>query len=68
MGLKRLINIWFSLDLVLALFPPLYWAASGRSPQVLGLPLSVTYFLVVGAFISASIVVAFMAETRSGTL
>lgn len=60
------IKVWFAFDAILALLPPVYWAASGRDPSILGLPLSVFYFAVTGACISASIVVAFVVETRQG--
>lgn len=60
------IRAWFALDAILALLPPIYWAASGRDPSILGLPLSVFYFALTGACISASIVVAFAVETRRG--
>ncbi len=67
-GARRLVAFWFIADIVLALLPPLYWAASGPSPVVLGLPLSVAYFLLIAVFISASIVVAFSLERREGGL
>ncbi|OZB29455.1 MAG: hypothetical protein B7X49_06920 [Acidiphilium sp. 34-64-41] len=60
------IKIWFGLDAVLALFPPLYWAASGPQPAPLGLPLAVLYFSVTGLCIACSIVVAYLIESRDG--
>jgi len=65
---RRVVALWFIADIVLALLPPLYWAASGPSPAVFGLPLSVAYFLLIAVFISASIVLAFSLERREGGL
>ena len=67
-GARRLAAVWFLADIILGLLPPLYWAANGPSPAILGLPLSVSYFLLVAIFISASIVVAFSLERREGGL
>ena len=66
--MKRLITLWFIADVVLALMPPLYWVSSGASPTIVGVPLSMAYFLLIALFISASVVVAFLAERRAGTL
>ncbi len=65
---RHLVTLWFVADMVLALAPPLYWAASGPLPAIFGVPLSMAYFLLIGLFISASVVVAFVAERRAGTL
>jgi hypothetical protein len=59
-------TIWFAADMVVALLPPLYWAASGPTPAVLGVPLVMAYFLWVAVFIFASVVVAFWIERRTG--
>lgn len=60
------IKCWFALDAFLALFPPIYWAASGPSPSVLGLPLSVFYFVLTGVLIAGSIVAAYLVEVKQG--
>jgi hypothetical protein len=60
------IKCWFALDAVLALLPPIYWAASGPAPSVFGLPLSVFYFILVGASITGSIVAAYAVEVKRG--
>ncbi len=65
---QRLLRFWFIADIVLGLLPPLYWVAGGSSPTIFGLPLSVAYFLLIGIFISASIVMAFVTERREGSL
>lgn len=61
-GTKPWILVWFALDTVLALLPPVYWAASGSRPLILGLPLSVFYFVSLGLFITASLVVAYLVD------
>lgn len=63
---RWLTMIWFAADVVVALLPPLYWAASGPTPTVLGVPMAMAYFLSVAVFISASVVVAFRLERRMG--
>jgi hypothetical protein len=60
------IKWWFAVDAVLALFPPLYWAMSGRDPLVLGLPISVFYFALTGLCITVSVVAAYLVESRQG--
>jgi len=63
-GTNPFILAWFGLDAFLGLFPPLYWAASGSSPRILGLPLSIFYFVAVGLFISASLIVAYFLDEQ----
>lgn len=60
------VRFWFLLDAVFALLPPLYWAAGGPGPAVFGLPVSVLYFLLVGASITGSILAAYMTEAKRG--
>ncbi|WP_030019721.1 hypothetical protein, partial [Streptomyces monomycini] len=56
-GKWALFGCWFALDAVLALAPPVYWAAGDpRFQSGPGIPLSVCYFLVLGAHISAGVV------------
>jgi len=60
--------IWFAADMVIALLPPLYWAASGPTPTFFGVPMAMAYFLCVAVFISASVAVAFWGERRTDDL
>lgn len=60
------IKCWFGLDAILALLPPVYLAASGAAPSVLGLPLSVFYFILTGSSITFSIVAAYIIEVKRG--
>lgn len=64
-GTSPFVMGWFLLDIILGLFPPVYWAASGSSPHILGLPLSVFYFAGVGLFISASLVAAYFLDEQA---
>jgi hypothetical protein len=59
--LPMLVKAWFALDLVLVLFPPLHWMASGADP-LLGLPRALVYLAVVAAFITSSVVVAHLRD------
>ncbi|HEX2842688.1 hypothetical protein [Hyphomicrobium sp.] len=62
------ISAWFALDVVVALAPPLYWAVDGKTTPILGLPASVFYFIAVAVFITASIVAAYLTESRNGEI
>ena len=66
---KHTIGLWFILDAVLALAPPLYWMADAHhDAAAFGLPTTLLYFLAVSACITASIVYAYLAETAGGEL
>lgn len=58
----RWVVLWFVLDAVVALAPPLHWAVSEQRFPVLGLPIVVFYFVAVGVFISASLIAAFCVD------
>ena len=60
------ISIWFGLDAILALFPPIYWIASGPKPLIFGLPCSLVYFFALALFITASIVAAYWDDEKRG--
>jgi hypothetical protein len=62
------ISVWFALDAVVALAPPLYWAVDGKTTLILGLPAPVFYFVAVAIFITASIVAAYLSESRNGEI
>ncbi|MET0529561.1 MAG: hypothetical protein ABW003_14720 [Microvirga sp.] len=65
---SRIVRLWFVLDAVLALAPPLYWAADGHTSPILGLPGALTYFLAVGTCITASLIAAYLVERSSGEI
>lgn len=60
-NLPLFVKAWFVLDLFLAWFPPLHWAASGADP-VFGIPRALCYLFFVSAFIAASAVVAWFCD------
>lgn len=55
------IRLWFAADLVLALLPPLHWAAGGATP-LLGMPRVLVYLFGTSAFIAASVVAAYLQD------
>jgi hypothetical protein len=61
--LPMLVKAWFVLDVFLAWFPPLHWAASGADPLLFGLPRSLCYVFGVSLFIAASAVVAYFCDS-----
>ncbi len=52
------VKVWFAVDAVVALAPPLYWWADGWTTPVVGIPAALFYFLAVGLCIASSIVAA----------
>jgi len=63
---ERIVRIWFLIDAIVALAPPLYWAADGEVTPILGLPAALFYFVAVSACISASVVFAYWSGARGG--
>jgi hypothetical protein len=64
----RWVTAWFVIDVVLALAPPLYWAFDGDRTPILGVPAAVLYFVAVSTCIAASIIAAYLAESRNGEI
>ncbi|MFM0504848.1 hypothetical protein [Paraburkholderia caffeinilytica] len=64
--LSRCVTIWFALDWFVALFPPIHWGIALPLPNVLGLPVTLAYFLGVSLCICASIAFAYWVDTRRG--
>lgn len=60
------ISIWFILDAILGLFPPVYWIAGGPEPLIFGLSCSIVYFVALAMFIAASIVAAYWDDEARG--
>lgn len=50
---------------IAAMFPPVYLAASGRD-SVLGVPRSMAYFLLVGLFVTGTVIGLYLLEERKG--
>jgi hypothetical protein len=62
-------GVWFTIDGLLAMFPPVYWYLGGSAtPSVFGLPLSVAYYVGVNLLITISIIAAFLVESARGEL
>lgn len=64
-ALPTYLKLWFAADLILALFPPLHWAARGHDP-VLGAPVALLYIFGTSVFIALSVVVAYLATREGG--
>ncbi|SNB72113.1 hypothetical protein SAMN07250955_10936 [Arboricoccus pini] len=60
------ISIWFALDALLGLLPPVYWLLGGPTPLFFGLPCSIVYFGGLAIFILLSIIVAYVDDERRG--
>jgi hypothetical protein len=65
-GQSAAIKAWFTLDAIVALAPPLYWAADGSARPIFGLPGALFYFLAVGTCIAASVVGAYFDDRARG--
>jgi hypothetical protein len=63
--LPLFVRLWFGLDLCLALFPPLHWAASGTE-AIFGVPRPLFYLYGTSLFIAASVVVAYLCDKGVG--
>lgn len=61
-ALPRYVRVWFVLDALLALAPPLYWSADRATSAILGIPMAMLYFLAVGTFITLSLIAANFSE------
>ncbi len=60
--------VWFAVDVIVSLAPPLYWAMDGNTTPILGLPAAVFYFLAVSTCTAASILAAYWVDVRSGEI
>ena len=60
---RGIVKLWFALDAVVALAPPLYWAADGRTAPIVGVPTALFYFLAVSLCITASLIAAYLLDT-----
>lgn len=59
-------RVWFTLNAVLALCPPLYWAIGESDKNIIGLPVTLIYFLAICLSISCSIVYAYSCDLSNG--
>lgn len=56
------IRVWFIVDAVIAMAPPVYWLFAEPAEFITGIPNGLIYFLLVGSIICASIIAAYFAE------
>lgn len=68
---RRSINTGFGVvygfALLMALFPPLYLAASGtRAPVILGIPFSIMYWILNASLVGVSLTALFAIESVRG--
>lgn len=57
-----LINLWFLLDAILVLAPPLHWFVAGHLGSSVGPAATLLYFVSVSTFVALSVVVAYLIE------
>lgn len=60
-------RLWFLINLLISLYPPLYWEAGSSQQLILGLPVSFIYFIFIAISITLSILYAYWEEaSREG--
>lgn len=65
---RAIFRAWFFLDMVLGLFPPLYWAAGSPAAASATVPWSLVYFMGIGVFIVVSVLFVQYVERVRGEL
>lgn len=63
---NNIVKIWFIANVVVALFPPIYWAISNHNTYIVGIPVSLLYFLVISISIMLSIIYAYRTDVATG--
>ncbi|WP_091471824.1 hypothetical protein [Methylophilus rhizosphaerae] len=63
-----IVKLWFLLNTVITLAPPIYWYANKLQHPIFGLPPTIFYFLIVGLSITTSIVYAYLDEKENGRI
>ncbi len=61
-----LVGAWFLFNTFVALYPPLYWSVGESGKLVLGLPISLIYFMGVSISITLSILYAYKQDVKNG--
>lgn len=59
---RGIVKLWFVLDAIVALAPPLYWAVDGKTAPIAGIPTALFYFLAVSLCITASLIAAYLLD------
>ncbi len=63
-----LVRIWFLLNAFAALYPPIYWAVGNSTVMVIGLPISLLYFMGISLSLTLNILYAYWQERTHGEL
>lgn len=66
LGRTQLVKIWFIVNAVVALFPPIYWAISNHNAYIFGVPASLLYFTTISLSIMLSIIYAYYTDVSTG--
>ncbi|TWS25042.1 hypothetical protein FK268_07390 [Tsukamurella sputi] len=66
--LTTLFTLGYATALVLALFPPLYLWSSGKAVLILGIPLSLMYWIAGAALVGLGLWVQYWVEDVRGEL
>jgi hypothetical protein len=61
-------NVVYAITLLMALFPPLYLAASGSRTNVLGMPFAIFYWIADAAVIGLAVWARYVVEDLRGEL
>ena len=64
----KIVKIWFIVNATVALFPPIYWAVSNHNAYILGVPVSLLYFMTISFSIMLSIIYAYYTDVSTGNL
>lgn len=65
--LPTFILLWFLLDGIIALAPPLYWMVNDNyMTTIFGMPATLFYFISVAVCIVCSLVTAYLVEEKQG--
>ncbi|MGX9297140.1 hypothetical protein [Tsukamurella paurometabola] len=66
--LTTLFTVGYATALVLALFPPLYLWSSGKAVLILGIPLSLVYWIATAALVGLGLWIQYWVEDVRGEL
>ncbi|KKM89570.1 hypothetical protein LCGC14_1247380 [marine sediment metagenome] len=66
-SLPIFIIVWFYLDAIIALAPPIYWIVNDyRIMFIFGMPATLFYFISVAVCIVCSLIAAYLVEEKQG--
>ena len=67
-AIQTAFNVVYAITLLMALFPPLYLAASGSRVSVLGMPFAIFYWIADAAVIGLAVWARYAVEDLRGEL